>query len=73
MEEPSASTAARAAAVGAGAAAAVAAVGRTAGALGPGPTMVSEGPAAEEGPAAAMSAEGDPTAAEEGPWRTRGL
>ena len=67
-------------------------MGRTARALGPAPTAAVEGPTvedgpaaeegltAEEGPVAAMSAVGDPAAAEEGPtagkdgpWRTRGL
>ena len=55
-------------------------MGRTAWALGPAPTAAAKGPAAEEGPAAAMSAVGDPAAAEEGPaadrdgpWCTRGL
>ena len=51
----------------AGAVAAGAAVGHTAGALGLAPTAVAKGPAVEEGPAAAMSAAGDPAAVEEGP------
>ena len=55
-------------------------MGSTAGALGPAPTTAAEGPAAEEGPAAAMSAPGDlaateegPAAGRDGPWRTHGL
>ena len=61
-------------------------MGLTAGAPGPVPTAAAEEPttekgsAAEEGPAAAPSAVGDPAAAEEGPtaggdgpWHTRGL
>ena len=48
--------------------------------LGSAPTVATEGPAVEEGPAAAMSEAGDPTEAKEGPvaegdgpWHTRGL
>ena len=41
-------------------------MGRTAGALGPAPTAATEGPTAEDGPAAATSAVGDPAAAKEG-------
>ena len=62
-------------------------MGRTAGALGLAPNMATEGPAAEEGLAVAMSAAGDLAATEEGseaveegptvegdgPWRTHGL
>ena len=61
-------------------------MGGTVGALGPAPTAAAEGPATEEGPAeeeglaVAMSAVGDPAAAEEGPtaegdgpWSTCGL
>ena len=55
-------------------------MGRRAGALGSTPTAAAEGPAAEDGPAAATSSSEDPAAAEEGlmvggdgPWRTRGL
>ena len=55
-------------------------MGRTAGTLGPAPVAAAKGPAAVEGPVAAMSTTKEPTAAregptvgEEGPWRTRGL
>ena len=44
------------------------------------PTVTAEGPAAKEGPVAAMSAVGDPAAVKErpaeegdGPWRTHDL